>query len=65
MNTELSQFLRLSPYQRQNILKFCPSALLPEDGLFNEIEIKQQSTSLNSFINYNKFQAEQPTQFIE
>lgn len=48
MDTALREFLRTSPYQLANILKFYPSALLSESDMKSSVEIHSHKTKLIS-----------------
>jgi hypothetical protein len=65
MDSQLSKFLRRSPYQRSNILKYQAGALLPEGNCMNHIEIQKNTANLASFISYSHYQGEQPVVFQE
>jgi hypothetical protein len=56
MNTELSEYLRLSPYQLTHISKYEPTALISESDLKSSTEVHDNNKKLSTFRNYDSNQ---------
>lgn len=57
MESELSQYMRLSPYLGENLARYQPSATIPaEANVHNYLDIQGSNITIGSFISYNHYQ---------